>query len=124
LTAAFVSMGVNEKLTNQHCQQLLLEASNPENPPAQMSGLLLDGIQFHGAQSGGVAGGTSYDERDYTAYHQGVCYEVSIVTAVSTALLQDPVDGDVALKVDLGDVDRRLNSILSTIKIMSRIREK
>jgi len=116
LGGAFINIGVNDHLSKGECESLPYKSGNPDGPPTSSAVISINGIRFTGTESGGVAGGTAYDETDYVTFRNGVCYEIAVEIAVSTALLGQHVDGTV-LPVDHKDVDRRLRAILSTLRI-------
>jgi hypothetical protein len=116
LSSAFISIGINEHLTQRECEELPHWEGNPEGPPTSPRAIRIGGIPFSGAEGGGVAGGSAYDETDYVAFRNNICYQISVETVVATALLGEHLDG-VTLPVDYEDVVRRLRSILSTLRI-------
>lgn len=116
LSSAFISIGINEHLTQRECEELPYKVGNPEGPPTSPRIIRISGIQFSGTEGGGVAGGSAYDETDYVAFRNNICYQISVETVVATALLGEHLDG-FTLPVDYEDVVRGLRSILSRLRI-------
>jgi hypothetical protein len=117
--SAFFNLSVNPSLTSAQCQQFAFADENaprdgriPGDDPATPSKVKVGATEFNAWEGSGGAAEKQADAKYYHLFQNGNCYE--FVLGLETA----PVDATQKIKpVDRDQVFRKLNWILSTVKI-------
>jgi hypothetical protein len=130
LSSAFFNVSVNPKLTSEQCQQFAFpEAGDPEDESITASSDLISKAKL-GANEFDAIEGTTGDATNqanakyYHVFQNGICYEFALglgtsgdVAADGAKLEENKVEETKAVNRD--EVFRKLNWILSTVKIKS-----
>ncbi|HEY0702489.1 MAG TPA: hypothetical protein VGD60_06960 [Candidatus Acidoferrales bacterium] len=107
---AFINVSVNESLDRNACFALLPPTDKP------VAETVINGVHYVWTSDGGVLNrGTENSEDDYVAYENGICYEVTLGTYDMFSNAAD--NAPVLLPLDHGDIRRRLNAVLWSLKI-------
>ncbi len=124
-TSAFFNVSVNTQLTSAQCEQFAFPGpsqpqdhaeGNQENesapaPEVELSKVKLGDAEFTEVQESGSAAASQADARYYHVFQNGTCYEFALGLETAT----NAPHGTRA--VNRNEVFRKLNWILSTVKI-------
>ena len=119
--AAFFNVSVNPKLSSEECEQFAFpETSDPGTDPITTSKTKVGATEFHAVEGFAGEGNNQADVKYYHVFQNGSCYEFAL--GLETAEEAIPDDIKPAVKppvkpVDRNEVFRKLNWILSTVKI-------
>jgi hypothetical protein len=115
--SAFFNVSVNSKLTSAECEQFAFaETDDPQSAPAGASKTKIGAIEFSAVEGFGEQENKQADVRYYHVFQNGSCYEFAL--GLETAAEGIPDEIKPAVKpVNHNEVFRRLNWILSTVKI-------
>jgi hypothetical protein len=113
---AFFNVSVNPKLTSEQCQQFAFpETGNLETDPLRPSKTKVGATEFHAVEGFAEQENHQADVKYYHVFQNGSCYEFALGLETAKAM---PDEIKPAVKpVDRNEVFRRLNWILSTVKI-------
>ncbi len=112
LVSALVSIGVNQHITLEGCEGLISNAE-PETRTVRFSGPRFFKV---GRPAAALRAAEFHQERVTTvAFQNGICYEIYVETRNGTPDVYEM--GGVALEVDYDDLQRRLQAIVSTVRI-------
>jgi hypothetical protein len=106
LRLAILSLSANRHITREECWA---SVSRNERTASKVD---LDGVEFRWSEGGDAPSAAGF--KDYAGFANGTCYEIE--TAVVTTR-HGPPEG--TSRVDEADLDRRMNEMLSTLKIRS-----
>ena len=113
-SSAFFNVSVNPKLTSEQCGQFAWpETGSPDEEPLIPEKTKVGVTEFDEIQASAAAQMTQADAKYYHIFQNGMCYEFAL--GVETTASDDAADGIKA--VDRDQVFRKLNWILSTVKI-------
>ena len=114
--AAFFNVSVNHKMTAEECAQFAFpEPSDPSAGSVATSKTKVGATEFHAVE--GFAG-EEHNEADLKYYHvfqNGSCYEFAL--GLETAIDSTTDEVKTSKLVDRNEVFRKLNWMLSTVKI-------
>jgi len=115
--AAFFTASVNSKLTAEECEQFAFpETGNPEGVQVPTSKTKVGNTEFRSIEGFASEEKNEAELKYYHVYQNGSCYEFAL--GLETALNPDSGDDEtVAKPVNRNEVFRRLNWMLSTVKI-------
>jgi hypothetical protein len=125
-TSAFFNLSVNSQLTSAQCEQFAFPGQNPsqghvegnaENAPApvattELSKVKLGSAELTEVEESGSAPANQADAKYYHVYQNGTCYEFALGLETATIAAADGTK-----PVNRNEVFRKLNWILSTVKI-------
>ncbi|MBZ5706327.1 MAG: hypothetical protein LAN63_13340 [Acidobacteriia bacterium] len=112
-TSAFFNVSVNPKLTSAQCEQFAWpETGGPDAEPLIPSKAKVGATEFNEIQAYAEAQTRQADAKYYHVFQNGMCYEFAVGLETTS---EDSGDGLKA--VDRDQVFRKLNWILSTVKI-------
>lgn len=112
--SAFFNVSVNPKLTSEQCEQFAWpETGSPDEEPLIPEKTKVGGTEFDEIQASAAAQTKQADAKYYHIFQNGMCYEFAL--GVETTASDDAADG--IKPVDHSQVFRKLNWILSTVKI-------
>jgi len=116
-STAFFNVSVNPKLTSDQCEQFMFpDASGPETGPVASSKVKVGATEFSQMEGLGGKDTAQADAKYYHVFENGNCYE--FVLGLETASDDTATDTKADIKpVDRNEVFRKLNWILSTVKI-------
>jgi hypothetical protein len=113
-TSAFFNVSVNPTLTSAQCGQFAWpQTAGPGDEPLIPEKTKVGVTEFDGIQASAATQMQQADAKYYHIFQNGMCYEFAL--GVETAASDDPADG--IKPVDREQIFRRLNWILSTVKI-------
>jgi hypothetical protein len=113
-TSAFFNVSVNPKLTSEQCSQFAWpETGSPDEEPLIPEKAKVGVTEFDEIQASAAAQTKQADAKYYHIFQNGMCYEFAL--GVETTASDDATDG--IKPVDHSHVFRKLNWILSTVKI-------
>jgi hypothetical protein len=113
-TSAFFNVSVNPKLTSEQCGQFAWpETGSPDEEPLIPEKTKVGVTEFDEIQASAAAQTKQADAKYYHIFQNGMCYEFAL--GVETTASEDDADG--IKPVDHSQVFRKLNWILSTVKI-------
>jgi hypothetical protein len=125
LSAAFFNVSVNPQLTSVQCEQFAFpEAGNPEDESVTASSDLISKAKL-GANEFDAIEGTTGDATNranakyYHVFENGICYEFALGLGTTGNGEADEAKEDGPKAVDRDAVFRKLNWMLSTVKIKS-----
>jgi len=119
--AAFFDVSVNPKLTSEQCEQFAFpESTDPATDPVATTKTKVGATEFRAVE--GFAGEESNqaDVKYYHVFQNGSCYEFALGLETANESMTDdtkPSAKPPLKTVDRNEVFRRLNWILSTVKI-------
>jgi len=114
--AAFFNVSVNPKLTSEECEQFAFpETSNPATDPVTTSQTKVGVTEFHAVEGFAGEENNQADVKYYHVFQNGSCYE--FVLGLETAEEAIPDVKPAVKPVNSNEVFRKLNWILSTVKI-------
>jgi hypothetical protein len=117
--AAFFNVSVNPKLTSAECEQFAFpETSNPTTDPVASSTAKVGATEFHAVEGFTGVDTNQADLKYYHVFQNGSCYEFALGLETAVDSTTDEVKPAVK-PVDRNEVFRKLNWILSTVKIQS-----
>jgi hypothetical protein len=115
--AAFFNVSVNPKLTAEECEQFAFpETSNPATDAVATSKLKVGATEFHAVEGFAGEENNQADLKYYHVFQNGSCYEFALGLETAVNSTQDEVKPTLK-PVDGNEVFRKLNWILSTVKI-------
>lgn len=116
-TAAFFNVSVNPKLTAAQCEQFMFPGeSSPETGPLATSKVTVGATEYSAMEGIGGKDTAQADAKYYHVFENGACYE--FVLGLETASDETATDNKMDIKpVNRNEVFRKLNWILSTVKI-------
>jgi hypothetical protein len=116
--AAFFNASVNSKMTAEECAQFAFpETSNQGTDPVTISKKTKIGAtEFHAVEGFAGEENNEADLKYYHVFQNGSCYEFALGLETAAAAPVDEVKPAVKL-VDRNEVFRKLNWMLSTVKI-------
>ncbi len=114
---AFFNVSVNSKLTADECAQFAFpETTNPATESVAASNTKVGATVFHAVEGFTGEENNQADLKYYHVFQNGSCYEFAL--GLETAVDSTTDDGKAPSKlVDPNEVFRKLNWILSTVKI-------
>jgi hypothetical protein len=124
--AAFFNVSVNPKMTADECEQFAFpESSNQGTDPVATSKTKVGATEFHAVEGFTGQENNQADLKYYHVFQNGSCYEFALGLETAADTTEDVVkdEGKPALKatttkpVNRNEVFRKLNWILSTVKI-------
>ena len=115
--AAFFTASVNSKLTAEECEQFAFpETGNPQGVQVATSKTKVGDTEFRSIEGFASEEKNEADLKYYHVYQNGSCYEFAL--GLETAVNPDSGDDEtVAKPVNRNEVFRKLNWMLSTVKI-------
>jgi hypothetical protein len=114
---AFFNVSVNSKLTAEECAQFAFpETSNPAADPVATSKTKVGATVFHAVEGFTGEENNQADLKYYHVFQNGSCYEFALGLETAVDSTTDDVKAPSRL-VDPNEVFRKLNWILSTVKI-------
>lgn len=115
--SAFFTASVNPKLTAEECEQFAFpETGNPEGVQVSTSKTKVGATEFRSIEGFASEEKSQADLKYYHVYQNGSCYEFAL--GLETAINPDADDAESVTKpVDRNEVFRKLNWMLSTVKI-------
>jgi hypothetical protein len=115
--AAFFNVSVNPKMTAEECEQFAFpETSNPGTGLVATSKTRVGATEFHAVEGFAGEENNQADLKYYHVFQNGSCYEFALGLETAVASTTDEVK-PVSKPVDPNEVFRKLNWILSTVKI-------
>jgi len=117
--AAFFNVSVNSKLTAAECEQFAFpETSNPAIDAVVTSKTKVGTTEFHAVEGFAGEENNQADLKYYHVFQNGSCYEFAMGLETAVASTTNEVEvKPVSKPVDPNEVFRKLNWILSTVKI-------
>ena len=115
--AAFFNVSVNSKLTAAECEQFAFpETGNPGSDAVTTSKTKVGATEFHAVEGFAGEENNQADLKYHHVFQNGSCYEFALGLETAVASTNDEVK-PVSKPVDPNEVFRKLNWILSTVKI-------
>jgi len=115
--AAFFNVSVNPKITAAECEQFAFpETSNQGSDPVATSKTKVGATEFHAIEGFAGEENNEADLKYYHVFQNGSCYEFALGLETAVDSNNDEVKPPSKL-VDRNEVFRKLNWILSTVKI-------
>ncbi len=115
--AAFFNVSVNPKITAEECEQFAFpETSNQGTDPVATSKTKVGATEFHAVEGFAGEENKEADLKYYHVFQNGSCYEFALGLETAVDSTSDEVKPPSKL-VDRNEVFRKLNWILSTVKI-------
>ncbi len=116
-STAFFNVSVNPKLTAEQCEQFAFpDTSGPQADSAASSKVRVGATEFSQMEGIGGKDTKQADAKYYHVFENGTCYEFAL--GLETALDDTATDAKAETKpVNRNEVFRKLNWILSTVKI-------
>jgi len=111
LEGAFVNVSINRHLGGKDCKELLATSKGPAQS------LSLNSIHFDSTTTTSGGTGNIYEESDYIAFENGICYEITLGDTIGSGEIGIESNGSIIQVVDAKDVQSRLRAILATITI-------
>jgi hypothetical protein len=122
--SAFFNVSVNPKLTAAECEQFAFAGTDdPENNPAAASKTKVGATEFYAVEGFAEDENNEADVRYYHVFQNGSCYEFALGLETVAQGLPDESKPDVK-PVNHNEVFRKLNWILSTVKIQPIVEKK
>jgi hypothetical protein len=119
--AAFFNVSVNPKLTSAECEQFAFpETGDPETDPVTTSKTKVGATEFHAVEGFAGEENNQADVKYYHVFQNGGCYEFALGLETTAEAIPDeikPAVKPLVKPVDRNEVFRKLNWILSTVKI-------
>lgn len=117
-SAAFFNVSVNSKLTAAECEQFAFpETSNPGTDPVATSKTKVGATEFHAVEGFAGEENNQADLKYYHVFQNGSCYEFALGLETAVPSTTDDEVKPASKPVDPNEVFRKLNWILSTVKI-------
>jgi hypothetical protein len=118
---AFFNVSLNPKLTSAECEQFAFpQTGDPETGPVATSKTKVGATEFQTVEGFAEEEANQADVKYYHVFQNGSCYEFALGLETVAKVTPDEVKPDVKLAVkpvDRNEVFRRLNWILSTVRI-------
>ncbi len=115
--AAFFNVSVNSKLTAAECEQFAFpETSKQGTDPVAPSKTKVGATEFHAVEGFAGEENNQADLKYYHVFQNGSCYEFALGLETAVASTTDELK-PASKPVDPNEVFRKLNWILSTVKI-------
>ncbi|HZU44316.1 MAG TPA: hypothetical protein VE994_16690 [Terriglobales bacterium] len=103
--SGYFLLSLNEDLSEQECQSTLMPGKD-----GKLESETIDGVEFHWVQTETGGHGSASTIRNYAGFASGTCYEVEMGVKAKN-------QRGMSREVDAGQVMRRLDRILQTVKI-------
>ena len=118
-SAAFFNVSVNPKVTSAECEQFVSpESSDPETDPVTVWKTKVGPTEFHAVEGFAGRENKQADIKYYHVFQNGSCYEFALGLETAAEAVPDEVKSSLK-PVDRDEVFRKLNWILSTVKIQA-----
>jgi hypothetical protein len=118
--AAFFDVSVNPKLTSEQCGQFAFpESTDPATDPVTTTKTKVGATEFRAVEGFAGEENNQADVKYYHVFQNGSCYEFALGLETANESMTDakPSAKPPLKAVDRNEVFRRLNWILSTVKI-------
>jgi hypothetical protein len=119
LLSAMFDVSVNKSLTTEQCNEFSVsqsdptaQAGSPTSTPSSAPKLILGDMELTSAETLGSAGTRKEDSKYYHVFENGACYEFAMKVATTGV---EPDEG--GKPVDRGEVFKKLETILATVRI-------